>query len=101
MEITWLNKQSKESTRIFDSMWEVEEWVDSLYSDFVGLGFRNVGYATPDVKVARQLESVLPDWLQFFATANPSSPKLTIRTETSKSLAGRPLYKIWVEPITE
>ncbi|MFB5192578.1 hypothetical protein [Alicyclobacillus fastidiosus] len=89
MEIEWINEQYKESNRIFDSKWEVEEWVNSLYSDFSGCLRTNVGYATPDENVFLRLSEELPRWAEY------THAQVEIHTDT-QIVDGKPLYKIWV-----
>lgn len=101
MDIRWISGRYNEDNRIFDSSWEVEEWVDSLYSDFAGAGFVNVGYATPDEKVATNLTSCLPDWLTFATKTNPFLQGLTVRTETSTAPEDTPIYKVWIVSIAK
>jgi len=92
--IRGISGRHDEDNRIFDSSWEVEEWVDSLYSDFVGEGFVNVGYATPYEKVALYLTDCLPDLVTFLTKTNPFVHGLTVRTETSTTPEGTPIYKV-------
>lgn len=49
MDIKWIHGRYNEDSRVLDSQFEAGEWADSLYSDMVGEGFVNVGYATPDI----------------------------------------------------
>ena len=60
MCVKWIHGRYKEDSRVFDSVWEAEEWAESLYSDIIGEGFVNVGYATPDKKVAELLIREIP-----------------------------------------
>jgi hypothetical protein len=101
VDIKWINGRYNEDIRIFDTSWEVEEWVDSLYTDFAGEGFVNVGYATPDEKVANHLAFRLPQWLEYARTWNPFLPRLTIRTETTTNSDSTPIYKVWTISIAE
>ena len=89
MEIEWINEQHKEGNRIFDSKWEVEEWVDSLFPDFGGCVRTNVGYATPDEKVFLRLSEELPRWAEY------THSNVGIYTD-KQMVGGKMIYKIWV-----
>lgn len=82
---------------MFDSTWEAEEWADSLYPDIVGEGFVNVGYATPDQKVADFLIRQIPRWAEFLRSRAPSIPAVTVGTST-EMVNGLLLYKVWIPP---
>ncbi|WHT47307.1 hypothetical protein QNH10_13965 [Sporosarcina thermotolerans] len=58
--VKWINGSHKEDNRIFDSEFEVKEWTEALYPDFVAYlsNKNNVGYATPDEKVINYLASL-------------------------------------------
>jgi len=88
MEIEWINNQFKESNYIFDSWLEAEEWADSLYSDFAGIGFINTGYATPDEKVYTCLLENIQLWVRY------NSLQVVINTETTCA-NGVNVYKVW------
>ena len=53
--VKWINGRYKEDNRIFDSEFEVKEWTEALYPDFVAYlcDKNNVGYETPDEKVIK------------------------------------------------
>ncbi|MEW9053810.1 MAG: hypothetical protein AB2392_21805 [Neobacillus sp.] len=74
---------------IFDSEYEVEEWVDSLYSDMVPYLANNIniGYATPDQKVVKSLENHLPCRVDF------NEVNIQIHSEKGKE-DGKVIYKI-------
>ncbi|WP_129583483.1 hypothetical protein [Alicyclobacillus tolerans] len=97
MSIKWIHGRYKEDSRVFDSKWEAEEWADSLYPDIVGEGFVNVGYATPDKKVADFLMRQIPRWAEYLRTHNPSMPAVTVGTST-EMVDGLLLYKVWIAP---
>ncbi len=65
--IKWINGSYIEDNRIFNSERQAEEWVDALYPDFVAYLSNNinVGYASPDEKVIKYLESYLPKWASY------------------------------------
>lgn len=100
MEVKWINGESREDTRIFDSTWEAEEWADSLYSDFAGEGFINVGYAHPDRKVFEYFLVNKENWVRS-AMTNPYLPELVFMTEETTDSNGNPLYKVWMTPKRE
>lgn len=85
---------------MFDSAWEAEEWTDSLYPDTVGEGFVNVGYATPDQKVADCLIRQIPRWAEFLRSHDPSIPAVNINflKDVEK---GQPIYRIWIVPAAD
>jgi len=58
--VKWINGSHKEDNRIFDSEFEVKEWTEALYPDFVAYlsNKNNVGYVTPDEKVIKYLASL-------------------------------------------
>lgn len=74
---------------IFDTKWEVEEWVDSLYSDFVNGGWTNMRYAAPDEKLFLHLYDKLLRWGEC------SYSKFIIQTNT-ELFSGQPLFTIWL-----
>ncbi|MFE8697558.1 hypothetical protein ACFYKT_14540 [Cytobacillus sp. FJAT-53684] len=90
--IKWVNGSCKEDNRIFDSEFEAEKWADSIYPDFIAyFGYKqDVGYATPDKKVIKHLEVLMPQWAAY------NNLQVNVRTEHSK-LDGRIIYKIWTE----
>lgn len=97
MAVKWIHGQYREDNRMFDSTWEAEEWADSLYSDFAGAGFVNVGYATPDEKVAFHIAAQLTIWLDW-AKSNVDIPECTVQTATENA-DGKFTYKVWVVPV--
>ncbi|MDQ0201981.1 hypothetical protein [Neobacillus ginsengisoli] len=62
--IVWINGNYEEDIRIFDSKRQAEEWADALLPDFGPylISKLNVGYASPDEKVIKYLEYILPKW---------------------------------------
>ncbi|WDM00444.1 hypothetical protein JI721_12015 [Alicyclobacillus cycloheptanicus] len=89
MEIHWINEDYKEGGRVFDSEWEVDEWVDSLYSDFGGCLRTNVGYATPDEKVFLRLSKELPRWAEY-------THALSEIHRDTQIVDGRTIYRMWI-----
>lgn len=88
--VKWINGSHKEDNRIFDSEFEVEEWAEALYPDFVAYlsEINNVGYATPDEKVIKYLASLFPQWADYI--------NLQIGVCTGKiEIDGKIIYKIW------
>ncbi|MFB7159718.1 hypothetical protein [Lysinibacillus sp. NPDC056232] len=65
--VKWINGSYKEDNRIFDSEFEVKEWTEALYPDFVAYlsDKNNVGYATPDGKIIKYLASLFPQWAVY------------------------------------
>lgn len=90
MSIKWINGQYKEDSRIFDSEFEAEEWVDGLFTDFsIYMNNEvNVGYATLDKKVMEFLSVYLLKWAEWLGV------KVNIHTDEEK-VDGKVLYKIW------
>jgi hypothetical protein len=88
--VKWINGSHKEDNRIFDSEFEVKEWIEALYPDFVAYlnDKTNVGYATPDEKVNKYLVSLFPKWAAYINT------QIDVRTEKTE-IKGQIIYKIW------
>lgn len=88
--VKWINGNYKEDNRIFDSEFEVKEWSEALYPDFVAYlnDKTNVGYATPDEKVIKYLASLFPQWAAYI---NIQVDVCTGKTEIN----GQIIYKIW------
>ena len=88
--VKWINGSHKEDNRIFDSEFEVKEWAEALYPDFVAyLSYKNdVGYATLDEKVIKYLASLFPQWADYI--------NLKIGVCTGKTeINGQIIFKIW------
>lgn len=88
--IVWINGNYEEDNRIFDSKRQAEEWADSLLPDFGPylISKNNVGYATPDEKVIKYLEYLLPKWSDY------NNVKINIHRE--KTIRdGQEIYNIW------
>ncbi len=92
MEVYWVNGQYQEDERIFDSLFEVYEWVDSLYQDFSN-GFlrkETIGYATPDVKVIDCLTELIPQWAGY------TNVNVNVTMHRDKiEVDGKDMYRIW------
>ncbi len=88
--VKWINGSHKEDDRIFDSEFEVKEWTEALYPDFVAYlnNNSNVGYATPDERVIKYLASLFPQWAVYI---NMQIDVCTEKTETN----GKIIFKIW------
>lgn len=97
MDINWIHGRDKEDIRVFDSVWEVEEWANSLYPDIIGEGFVNVGYATPDKKVADFLIREIPRWAEIVRSHDPAIPSVNVHSSTD-TIDGRLIFKVWIEP---
>ncbi|KPV44093.1 hypothetical protein [Alicyclobacillus ferrooxydans] len=97
MSINWVHGRYREDSMIFDSTWEAEEWANSLYPEFIGEGFVNVGYATPDKKVADFLIREIPRWAEILRSHDPSIPSVTVRSSPN-TIVGRLIFKAWIEP---
>lgn len=92
--IVWINGSYKEDKVVFDSNIQAEEWADSLLPDFGPylISKVNVGYASPDEKVIKYLEYLLPKW------ARHNNVKISIHRE--KTIRdGQDIYKIWTQQI--
>ncbi|WP_080846260.1 hypothetical protein [Cytobacillus gottheilii] len=85
----------KEDHMIFDSEYEVEEWVESLYSDVVPYlaNNMNVGCVTPEKKLVKSLENYLPSWADF------NEVNIQIHSEQGKE-DGKVIYKIWTQQLS-
>ncbi len=93
--VNWISGGYKEDHMIFDSEYEVEEWVDSLYSDMVPYLANNIniGYATPDQKVVKSLENHLPSWATFI--------EVNIQIHSEKvNVDGKVIYKVWTQQLS-
>jgi hypothetical protein len=92
--IIWINGSYKEDNRIFNSSIQAEEWADSLLPDFGPylVSKVNVGYATPDEKVIKCLEYLLPKWASY------NNVKITIHKEKT-IVDGQEIYKIWAQQV--
>lgn len=90
MEIHWVNGQYREDNRIFDSLFEVYEWTDSLYQDFSNHFFReeSVGYATPDVKVIDCLTELIPQWAEYINV-------VVVLHRDEIEVDGKYVYRVW------
>ena len=89
MQIRWINDIDPTGNRIFDSVWEAEEWADSLSSDFWAGDMDHVGYFTRDEKVYSFLQKLLPEWLMY------SHKPIDVHMDIESTPSG-PLYRIWV-----
>jgi len=89
MPIRWINDIDPTGNRIFDSLWEAEEWADSLSADFWAESMDHVGYATRDEKVYTFLSKFLPKWLLY------SERPVDVHTDIESTADGL-VYKIWV-----
>lgn len=72
----------REDTRIFDTMWEAEEWAHSISNEIYGSVFD--GYTTYDYKVAYALAFSLAEVKQFHVHAE------------KEVLEEQFVYKVWV-----
>ena len=65
--VKWINGSHKEDNRVFDSEFEVKEWTEALYPNFVAYlsNKNNVGYATPDERVIKYLAFLFPQWAVY------------------------------------
>lgn len=88
--VKWINGSHKEDNRIFDSEFEVKEWTEALYPDFVAYlnNDNNVGYITPDEKVIKYLTSLFPQWANYI---NLQIGVCKDKTEIN----GEIIYRIW------
>lgn len=92
--IVWINGTYEEDNRIFDSSRQAEEWADALLPDFGPylISKIDVGYATPDEKVIKYLECLLPVWAGY------NNVKISIHRER-KIKDGKEIYSIWTKQV--
>ncbi|NRD78484.1 hypothetical protein HPT25_14045 [Bacillus sp. BRMEA1] len=92
--IVWISGSYKEDNRIFNSKIQAEEWADALLPDFGPylISKINVGYATPDEKVIKYLESILPKWASY------NNVKISIHRDIT-TIDGQEIYKIWTQQV--
>lgn len=90
MKIHWVNGQSSEDNRIFDTKNEVYEWSNSLYGDFLGylVSKGNVGYTTPDEKVIKSLDKLIPKWANYLNI-------MVVVQKDKINVNDKYLYRIW------
>jgi hypothetical protein len=92
--IVWINGNYEEDNRIFDSKRQAEEWADALLPDFGPylISKTNVGYSSPDEKVIKYLEYLLPKLAAY------NNVKISIhRTKTITD--GQEKYSIWIQQV--
>ncbi|MFB5193105.1 hypothetical protein [Alicyclobacillus fastidiosus] len=88
MDIRWNIGEHREDDRIFDSLFEVDEWADAIAMEFLQ-GHRD-GYITPDERVA---------WaLCYFLARYDIMDNFKVHAAESR-MDGRQVYKVWVTPI--
>ncbi|MEH7109045.1 hypothetical protein [Bacillus sp. JJ1764] len=87
--IVWINGTYEEDNRIFDSSRQAEEWANALFPDLGPylISKIDVGYATPDEKVIKYLESLLSEWAGYY------NIKISIHCEM-KIKDGQEIYSI-------
>lgn len=92
MEIEWINGQHKEDNLIFDSVFEAEEWADSIAQDlsiYLWNG-KNGGYKTLDVKVFEYLKYRIPFIAEYYNAENVTF------NEDEELIEGLTYYKFWI-----
>lgn len=92
--IEWISGSYKEDSRIFDSKIQAEEWANALLPDFSPylISKINVGYVTPDEKVIKYLEYILPKWASY------NNVKISIHRDIT-IIDGQEIYKIWTQQV--
>jgi hypothetical protein len=89
MQIRWSSGENREDHMIFDSLWEAEEWADSIRGDIIQGVFD--GYTTPDQKVAFALAYYLAESAHYLAEWEQFIVYATKTRESDKFM-----YKVWV-----